>query len=541
MEGRSCIGPRSCDILVGPGFIDHINCTGVLVEGVEDALGIGGVEEAPYGILPPSERAAIDFNGSIPPRNCACARAICFPCIAQCVVMPILCFRKRHRRTRHKGWNTRFEAAIMELQAVTNNIGRSLPFIRCLTDPPIGSIPLCLPTLPSAIGVVDNTIAPHGGEWFYPSTGRLQERNRFSGEAFESKDFCCTFPTAKNSSSNGKFYPGSPEDPEAPSLKRVILYFHGGAFCLCSSRTHRGLLMRIAGYSDAVVLCINYGRPPECPWPIPIDHCLEAYEWMLGRCPASQIIFAGDSAGGGLVVAVMAAARAKGLPMPAGGVMWSPWLDLTDCVSGSWTENQRYDYLPQDWALLFAKAYAGENTLEKVSPGHVSLRGLPPLLIEVGDCECLHDQVVAFAARAKKEGVDVSLHVAPAMVHVFPLFYAMSHDGSAPEQAFIRLSEFVDTLLGQKSEKALVEFDEDVVGAEFLNAPCEVCEKIMCPHKRRKIADAKMSRCKACMREGMRQLELVNGHSMVGLTLLCCCLILITVATGVTLGVYYGS
>ena len=215
------------------------------------------------------------------------------------------------------------------LRSAANNMARFLCLLRCITDPPIGSMPVWLPNMPDSVGTAANTTAPCGGEWFFPATGEAQCN---SG--------CCST------------FPGDPQSlPLLGSPERVILYFHGGAFCLCTSKTHRDLLMRLVDHTSATVLCIDYRRPPEHPWPAPVDDCLAAYVHLLqrgvltpegGGSAAAKIVFAGDSAGGGMCLAVMAAARASGWVLPQGAMMLSPWVDLTDCNSGSWTENQQY-------------------------------------------------------------------------------------------------------------------------------------------------------------------------------------------------------
>ena len=197
------------------------------------------------------------------------------------------------------------------------------------------------------------------------------------------------------------------------------------------------------------MLAPDYRRPPEDPWPTPVDDCLDGYRWLLDQgVPAARIIFAGDSAGGGLVLAVMAAAKAAGLALPAGGVMISPWLDLTDCCSGSWTANQEYDFLARDLAAKLAKAYAGEHTLREVSPCSVSFDGLPPLMVEIGDCECLRDQVLAFVQSAKAAGIDIEAHLEPGMVHVFPLLHEVAEGDSPPRLAFRHMADFIERRLG---------------------------------------------------------------------------------------------
>eukprot|EP01044_Picomonas_judraskeda_P000578 COSAG03_NODE_26_length_19032_cov_87.110812_14_plen_416_part_00 len=340
------------------------------------------------------------------------------------------------KERRHPTWDREFEGGVMTLRAGANAIGRWFCALRFLTDPPVGSIPLWLPTLPESVGTSANVKARTGGEWFFPATGHAK-RGRGIG------NLCCA----------DWVYPGDPQDPKKElrldQVERVVLYFHGGAFCLCTAQTHRALLMRIVEATGAVCYAPDYRRPPEHPWPAPVDDCLDAYRWLLEQSvQPCRIVFAGDSAGGGLVLAVLAAARAAGLPMPAGGAMYSPWLDLTDSASGSWSSNQVYDFLPRDWAVKFAKAYAGERSLREVSPGSVSLEGLPPLLIEVGECECLRDQILAFIQRGKAAGLDIEDHLCEGMVHVFPLFAAIAAQGTPPHLAFERLAGFVDRTVG---------------------------------------------------------------------------------------------
>jgi len=123
--------------------------------------------------------------------------------------------------------------------------------------------------------------------------------------------------------------------------------------------------------------------------------------------------------------------------------------DLTDSCSGSWTTNQKYDYLPRDIAHQFALSYAGNRTLAEVSPCNVDLSDFPPLFIEYGDSECLHDQIETFIVRAKQESLDVTAYSEPGMVHVFPLFVTVSDEGSAPHLAFSHMEAFMDRIMGR--------------------------------------------------------------------------------------------
>ena len=198
-----------------------------------------------------------------------------------------------------------------------------------------------------------------------------------------------------------------------------MLYFHGGAFCCCNTTTHRHLLMKIVECTGAVIFALDYQRPPEFPYPIPVNDGVDAYAWLLKYLEPSNIIFAGDSAGGGLVVsAVVEAVARRSMPPPAGAILLSPWVDLEDSgISDSWTRNEKYDFILPDLTKLFAESYKGSSTWEEVSPTlspHLNL--LPPVLIECGDSEVLVDQIVAFADKCKQAGVDVDIQVREEMV-----------------------------------------------------------------------------------------------------------------------------
>jgi monoterpene epsilon-lactone hydrolase len=365
------------------------------------------------------------------PLGCwAYCKCFCFPCIVPLSVLPVLCCCCL-RKPLHEKWGKFFEAMVVAARVGGATLAPRIWAMRILTDPPIGVVPLWLPILPDGVGwaehrqVIDDR--PRG-EWFFPSS---------------SQGVCCGRANACR---------GEDEDQLIQTLAsrtRVVLYFHGGAFSVCTPRTHRPILMRLVHETGATILATAYRRAPEHPWPTPVDDCLDTYQWML-ECGAraERVAFAGDSAGGGLVLAVMAAARARGLPLPAGGIMISPWLDLADpMTSPSWQNNQRYDYVIPSWSREFALAYAGGRDLRQVSPGNVPVDGLGPLLIEVGDCEVLRDQVVAFVDKARAAGADVTLNVSDAMVHVFPLFAFAAPNHLPPNTAFSNMAAFLDRIL----------------------------------------------------------------------------------------------
>lgn len=199
---------------------------------------------------------------------------------------------------------------------------------------------------------------------------------------------------------------------------RVVLYFHG------SVDTHRGLAATVASAAQARALLIDYRLAPEHPFPAAVLDAQAAYAWLLdqGIVP-EQVALAGDSAGGGLLLALMVSLRGGGQPLPAAGVCLSPWADLT--LSGrSWTTNARRDLLLSAVTLRqMGQLYLGDADplTPLASPMYADLAGLPPLLIQVGGDEALLSDAEEVALRAEAAGVEVELEVWSGMFHVWHL------------------------------------------------------------------------------------------------------------------------
>lgn len=214
------------------------------------------------------------------------------------------------------------------------------------------------------------------------------------------------------------------------SNDRVILYFHGGGYLTGSALSHRPLCARIASQSRRKLLGVNYRLAPESKFPAAVNDALESYSWLLtqGFSPA-QVVVAGDSAGGGLVMAALLSilhnTDGRGLPMPAGAVGLSPWLDL-NCSSQSYRDNGHIDQLASAQGLqAMGLGYLGDASATNplVSPFYADdLTGICPLLLQVGSVETLHDEVIAFAERALKDGASVDLQVWDNMIHVWHSF-----------------------------------------------------------------------------------------------------------------------
>lgn len=215
----------------------------------------------------------------------------------------------------------------------------------------------------------------------------------------------------------------------------AILYLHGGGYAVGSIVTHRTFTTEVAAGFDGRVLSVGYRLAPEHPCPAAIDDALAAYRWLIEDegVPAENIIIAGDSAGGGLTIATLVAIRDAGLPMPTGGWCLSPWTDLR-LTSGTMTSKAEDDLIITATELkIYADAYApgGDVNDPRATVLNASLKGLPPLLIQVGTAERLLDDSIALAGRASADDVAVTLEAWPGQPHVFHIFASMMGEARA--------------------------------------------------------------------------------------------------------------
>jgi acetyl esterase/lipase len=194
------------------------------------------------------------------------------------------------------------------------------------------------------------------------------------------------------------------------------------------------LASQIGRRTRAKVISVDYRLAPEHPYPAAIDDALAAYEALLqdGTAP-SDIVFAGESAGGALAVATMVNARAHGLPLPAAAFVMSPYADLT--LAGTTMETRREVDPLMSRELLQARIAdytAGQDAaLPLISPIFADLSGLPPLIIQAGSHEVLLDDAVRLAQQAATADVEVTLEITPGVPHVFQNFAAILDEGAA--------------------------------------------------------------------------------------------------------------
>ena len=233
-------------------------------------------------------------------------------------------------------------------------------------------------------------------------------------------------------------------DPAGADSAHVVLYLHGGGYVMNTVDTHTKLAGGLAAAAGCRGLIFDYRMAPEDPFPAAVDDALAAYKALLDEgIPASSIVISGDSAGGGLTVAALVAARDAGLPQPAAAVLFSPWTDL-EGVGASMDAKVGVDLMIERGTMsAVGQMYlAGADVRSPLaSVIYADLTGLAPLLIQVGGHEVLLDDSTRLAMSAAHAGVAVTLEVFPEMQHVFQTALGQlpeSDDALARAGAFIR-------------------------------------------------------------------------------------------------------
>ena len=219
---------------------------------------------------------------------------------------------------------------------------------------------------------------------------------------------------------------------------RVLLFLHGGGFQMGSLRSDGELAARLGRASGMRVLFPEYRLAPEHPFPAAIDDVLAAWHWLrTGQdLNARSIAVAGDSAGGGLAVALLVATREAGQALPAAAVLMSPTVDLTS--SGA-SMTERADQDPFSTPALLRQLASGylagaDPRTPLASPLFASLAGLPPLLVQVGTADLLLSDSERLATAATEAGVDVTLQVGEGLPHVYPIMLGTPEAAAATEQ-----------------------------------------------------------------------------------------------------------
>jgi acetyl esterase/lipase len=223
---------------------------------------------------------------------------------------------------------------------------------------------------------------------------------------------------------------------------RVILYLHGGGYVVGSADGYRDINWRLAEAAGCRVLFVDYRLAPESPFPAAVEDATAAYRWLLDEGFAPEnIALCGDSAGGGLSMALLVNLKNLGLPQPGCAMLMSPWVDLS-CSGKSITEFDGVDVILTARSLnTMAEKYLGERDRRAplASPLFAELSGLCPISVHVGSEEVLYSDSENLVEKILAAGGKAELEVWPKMPHVFPVFAARIPEGKV---ALEKMAEF---------------------------------------------------------------------------------------------------
>lgn len=245
--------------------------------------------------------------------------------------------------------------------------------------------------------------------------------------------------------------------PDGADDTKVVIHLHGGGYVTGFIDSHLMMCVPMAKTLKRKILMPEYRLAPANRFPAALEDSLKAYRWLLAQdTDPRDLVLSGDSAGGGLVLATALSLRDAGDPLPAALICISPWADLTDRGASHTTNATVESVLRTDVLNEWARFYTDETNLTNplVSPVHADLRGLPPLLIQVGHDEILLDDSVTLAQHAKAAGVNVTLRIWDDMWHAWPVL-----GGLIPESrtAFEEMNKFLRECEVLKDGKVLAE------------------------------------------------------------------------------------
>jgi monoterpene epsilon-lactone hydrolase len=235
--------------------------------------------------------------------------------------------------------------------------------------------------------------------------------------------------------------------PEALQTDGILLYLHGGAYAMCSIATHRTLAARLAQEAGCATVLMEYRLAPEQPFPAGLDDAFAAYLELQRQHRGVPIAIAGDSAGGGLSLALALRIRQEAVTPPAALALLSPWTDLTLSHASHRTKASVDPFFPDSVVPhKLAAMYAGSHSLTDplISPLFADLGGMPPTLIHVGELEVLLDDSLMLAQRMSAQGSKVTLKLWPRMWHVWQIFAGMFREA---DQSVAELGAFLRTHL----------------------------------------------------------------------------------------------
>lgn len=238
---------------------------------------------------------------------------------------------------------------------------------------------------------------------------------------------------------------------------RVILQIHGGGYIGPMKNTYRDFAVQYSRRSlGGDVLTVDYRVAPEFPYPAALEDAVASYKWLIEekRYAPEKIVVAGDSAGGGLTLALMLYLRDHGIPLPAGVIVMSPWTDLT-CSGESYTTNYSRD--PQFGNtkdnMLYNSSYIGDNDPREpyISPVFGEYHGFPPVLMQVGSEEVLLSDTLTVAEKLRNAHGKLRLSVYDGMFHVFQMALRLIPES---REAWTEVGRFLEIIYGIERKKS---------------------------------------------------------------------------------------
>jgi acetyl esterase/lipase len=216
--------------------------------------------------------------------------------------------------------------------------------------------------------------------------------------------------------------------------RHLVLYFHGGVYVMGDAFLAADLASQVGRRTRAKVISVDYRLGPEHPYPAAVDDALAAYEALLhnGAAP-SDIVFAGESAGGGLAIVTLVNARDHGLPLPAAAFVMSPYADLTLAGATMETKREADPLMSREGLQPRVTDYTSgqDAALGLISPIFADLSGLPHLIIQAGTHEVLLDDAIRLARQGATADVEVTLDITPGVPHVFQAYYPILDEAAA--------------------------------------------------------------------------------------------------------------
>lgn len=222
------------------------------------------------------------------------------------------------------------------------------------------------------------------------------------------------------------------EIKKAPREK-AVLYFHGGGFVMGNARSHRNIVGNFVKHLGLKALVFDYRLAPEHQAPAAVNDSVAIYTWLLEKgYQPENIVFAGDSAGGGIALAALLKCKDDGIPLPCVCAVFSPCTDMTLSGESHITRATADPCIPKGANATYLSYYVGGGDPQHpyTSPLFGDLIGMPPIIIQVGNNETLRDDATHFAQKAKEAGVEIQIKVWKKMFHCFPLLAPMFPEAS---------------------------------------------------------------------------------------------------------------